>query len=600
MVTFDPPLPDEAAAGDSGHTDDHNAIVAALETLNAEKAESTDLTDGLDTVTASIAAINTELGTDPSGSYATVKARFDAIESTTLPQIDAKGDLLVGTADNTYDNLTVGSNDTVLIADSTTFRGVKWAQIPTAGIADSAVTSAKIADGTIVNADINASAAIAATKIAGTALTAESTGIFNVRDYGAVGDDTADDTAEIQAALTAGAGEVVYVPPGVYKITDALTVAAGTTITGPGTIHQTGTGKIGLDIGGNGVTVEGITLKGRHASAAYSSGEHAIDATAANLAGAFTDLTIRNVTITLWGAYGVFFQWVNGFTISGSTITDTGYTGIGVLSGANGVIQGTRVDNITPGSDGNMYGIALSYGGTEGAANPSTRDVVVDANVVTNVDWEGIDAHGGLRLTISNNTISGCLTGIAFTQGDTTAATGCVVTGNVVDTLSDTSDGTAYAMQVFGLVTDDEIDYAATVTITGNHFRRCSALQLEGTRGTIVANNTFQESYQYAIFVLAANEQLAITGNQFIDVWSGTESGYCIIVSSSSNNTDGIVVNNLLARGDKTATWVNYCGIYVNASATGTAWKVGWNDFALASWDAYAGTLTTAGLPTLS
>lgn len=169
MVVFDPPLPDEAAAGDSGHTDDHNAIVAALETLNAEKAESVDLTDGLDTVTTSIAAINTELGTDPSGSYATVKARFDAIESTTLPQIDAKGDLLVGTADNTYDNLTVGSNDTVLIADSTAFRGVKWAQIPTAGIADGAVTSAKIADGTITGTDI-ANDTITATQIAANAV----------------------------------------------------------------------------------------------------------------------------------------------------------------------------------------------------------------------------------------------------------------------------------------------------------------------------------------------------------------------------------------------------------------------------------------------
>ena len=46
----------------------------------------------------------------------------------------------------------------------------------TAKIQDGAVTSAKIADGTIVNADINSSAAIAATKISGTAITAADTG----------------------------------------------------------------------------------------------------------------------------------------------------------------------------------------------------------------------------------------------------------------------------------------------------------------------------------------------------------------------------------------------------------------------------------------
>ena len=74
-----------------------------------------------------IEAVQTELGTDPAGVYATVKARFEAIEGSTLPQIDAKGDLVVGTADNTYDNLTVGANNTVLVADSAQAAGVKWA-----------------------------------------------------------------------------------------------------------------------------------------------------------------------------------------------------------------------------------------------------------------------------------------------------------------------------------------------------------------------------------------------------------------------------------------------------------------------------------------
>lgn len=44
-----------------------------------------------------------------------------------LSTIDAKGDLLVGTADNTVNKLTAGSNDTVLTADSSTATGLKWA-----------------------------------------------------------------------------------------------------------------------------------------------------------------------------------------------------------------------------------------------------------------------------------------------------------------------------------------------------------------------------------------------------------------------------------------------------------------------------------------
>ena len=47
-----------------------------------------------------------------------------------LQAIDAKGDLLVGTADNAVDNLTVGANNTILMADSSTATGLKWATSP--------------------------------------------------------------------------------------------------------------------------------------------------------------------------------------------------------------------------------------------------------------------------------------------------------------------------------------------------------------------------------------------------------------------------------------------------------------------------------------
>jgi hypothetical protein len=43
--------------------------------------------------------------------------------------IDAKGDLIVGTANNAYDNLTAGANGTLLTADSTQTTGLKWATI---------------------------------------------------------------------------------------------------------------------------------------------------------------------------------------------------------------------------------------------------------------------------------------------------------------------------------------------------------------------------------------------------------------------------------------------------------------------------------------
>ena len=47
--------------------------------------------------------------------------------------IDAKGDLVAGTGADTFSKLTVGANDTILTADSTTATGLKWASPASSG-----------------------------------------------------------------------------------------------------------------------------------------------------------------------------------------------------------------------------------------------------------------------------------------------------------------------------------------------------------------------------------------------------------------------------------------------------------------------------------
>jgi hypothetical protein len=68
---------------------------------------------------------------------------------------------------------------------------------------------------------------------------------FNVRDYGAVGDGSTDDTAAIQSAIdAAGIAGVIYFPLGEYKITDTLlvTYSMGAGATGFGSINMLGEG----------------------------------------------------------------------------------------------------------------------------------------------------------------------------------------------------------------------------------------------------------------------------------------------------------------------------------------------------------------------
>jgi len=118
--------------------------------------------------------------------YSSASNEWQKVDVLAPDRLTTKGDLLVYNTVDSETRLPVGTNDYSLLADSSATNGVAWKQIPTATIADDAVTQAKIADdavgadqlagnsvvsasivdGAIVNADINASAAIDATKIA--------------------------------------------------------------------------------------------------------------------------------------------------------------------------------------------------------------------------------------------------------------------------------------------------------------------------------------------------------------------------------------------------------------------------------------------------
>jgi hypothetical protein len=148
----------------------------------------------------------TTLGTGPPGPAGPQGPPGPDMSAATL--WDAKGDLAVGTGPDTAVRLPVGTNDYLLTADSTQANGIKWAAAPSgmpAGGLDGQVLGHVSGSG---------------------AWRWERGPAFNLHDYGATGDNTADDSAAFAAAYAAAGtyGRVVGQPGKTYRIVGGITI----------------------------------------------------------------------------------------------------------------------------------------------------------------------------------------------------------------------------------------------------------------------------------------------------------------------------------------------------------------------------------------
>ena len=94
--------------------------------------------------------------------------------------VDAKGDLLVGTADNAISRVAVGTNGHVLTADSAEASGVKWAAPAAVGVFDTSITfegaTADDYETTLTVVDPTADRTITLPNVSGTVVTSGDTG----------------------------------------------------------------------------------------------------------------------------------------------------------------------------------------------------------------------------------------------------------------------------------------------------------------------------------------------------------------------------------------------------------------------------------------
>lgn len=285
---------------------------------------------------------------------------------------------------------------------------------------------------------------------------------ISVKDFGAVGDGVTDDTAALQAALTAAAGRRLFAPGGTY-IASPLVIYSGTTLVGEGP--------------GATIIKAKSTLPGNAALLRNN--------TQSGAPGVYSDQKIRLEGITFDGAgLGgrtaelVSFGKVRSLSAINCHVQNVGYMGLAVGGCAFPKIiscefSGTGNPVVT------AEGGAALWFGTAGDGTHSTDPLVIGCTF-RNLEWAGIYANADrakiigndfesvkeaaifsgpvIGMTIVGNTINGVARKNISASGIETGASHVVITGNYI----------ANTANCHIALTDTQ-----TVTISGNTLREC-------------------------------------------------------------------------------------------------------------------------------
>lgn len=355
--------------------------------------------------------------------------------------------------------------------------------------------------------------------------------IVDVKVYGAKGDGTTDDTAAIQAAITAaGAGSAIFIsrPTSYYKIaTGPINVNKSLMIYGYQSMLKLSTHTAIFNVTASSVVIQDLYLVGTGSTLDNTTLETGINIAGASAAAPVTNVQIINNTLDSFEFYGINARWLTDFTMSGNRISNIWYAGIGCSSCLRGNVFGNTIKNVvgTP----NAYGIFMSVNnpGVNYTLDPRSSDVNIFGNVISSVPyWEGLDTHLGQRLTFANNTVTGAMLGIQVggANGTQDAPIDITVNGNMVDSgnLITHSYGIAFTggspiycstcAQATGIISNNIVKNYGD---TGND--HSGAIYMHGTEGVNVIGNRISSATDNAILLYFNNFGTNVIGNTIVD-----------------------------------------------------------------------------------
>jgi parallel beta-helix repeat protein len=287
--------------------------------------------------------------------------------------------------------------------------------------------------------------------------------VANVKDLGALGDGTADDTTAIQAAIDKASGMgggIVFFPAGTYKTTAELRIASGRMVlAGEGadsilSFTSPARPEVGITIQGESilddVEIRDLSLVGNYAKwAQVGIGINSLrNARFENLTikdvgfcGIFafnaTDVTVNDISVTHCGDFGVQFkEGSTNVTVSNCRLDQfqsRQYPGHGIyFEGVeNAIAFGNHITNLPSGNGNEISGI--KYSGSSGhcfdnviedafggISTPGGHDVVIEGNTIRRTIERGIYILAGAsNITVKSNTLENAGRGIQFNAYET-------------------------------------------------------------------------------------------------------------------------------------------------------------------------------------
>lgn len=302
----------------------------------------------------------------------------------------------------------------------------------------------------------------------------------NVKNYGAIGNGTTDDTAAIQAAIAANNG--VWFPAGTYKISAALNLHNGSRLVGDGPsskIKQTANTYAIRGTSVSNVVLENLWVEG------FGTGS-TIEQGAVHMTGC-TRVAIKGCRIYNHGT-AVWVTASSDILVADSELDTFKRYGLVLSTSSYWRVIGNNIHGSSEAGAGNAYCISAS---SHLAGSLPQRACLIANNHLADVPaWDAIMTHETDDLTISGNWIRNVRTGIDVgPNGGSTTNKRLVITGNTIQGTSTNTWGAAPAVNA-GISLIGDASYAVTeVVVSGNHvegFNRFPATT--GSGGVLLVN----------------------------------------------------------------------------------------------------------------